>query len=608
MILRDSWTWLGLTGALTAVLVLNACASRPPVPVTTGEISSQAVNAPIVGPQDIPPAPTDTVRKARAPESVLQTSVTLSFEQVSRDLGVPQSRLEAQTKTLANFLDSGKMPRGLCSDDENENTEKLCELLTAYRENRPTAASRSVRSSSGNRVPIRPHHFAKQQAMGYGRLMRSIHREPAPRILVWAPRMLQTTSCPRNLSAIAIRKIESMLPSPSARFMMEKLYDHASACLSPEDEGFESTHFRQALLRSSWGDRKGALKAIDRAVLAKDSDERARVLYWAGLFAASAKARSDHWNRLLEEYPLSFHALEVWQKRGVDPLEIFSKRPALALSRKVLGNSDIDQALRWLESLYIVGRVDSAQRLTRWIAGVYREELTPQNLLYVSLLKSSRGTPLNTITFLTRQVAENPAIINHQTLKILFPRPFFEMFDRNSPNTDTFLLLAVARQESGFNPMARSSADARGLLQLLPSTARILSGKRRVNLYDTEINTTLGAKFLSQLIKKFGSVELALAGYNAGPGRVDDWKGRFKTEDLNLFLDLIPFKETRNYVSAILRNNYWYERLYQDESLPLAQRAPRKLQRSDVVSRLVKAHRGTTEADDMMRAPASESL
>ncbi len=529
--------------------------------------------------------------------------VTISFNQVADELGLPDGRLEQQARLLANFLDSKKLPPNLC-DSDHDGTAKLCEIVEALRSNRFLSAPAKELSSKGHRVPIRPHHFAAQQRMGFERLMKSIHRESAGRILLWSPKLLATTSCPRNLSAVAIRKLESLLPSTSARNMMEKLYEHASACLSPEDAGYEITHLRQALFRLSEGDKAEARKAINRAVLAKQTDEKSRVLYWAGFLQTDPKTQNIYWNRLVEEYPLSFHALEVWQKLNVDPMQIFSSRPPLSLNRRTLGSeSEVDNSLRWLESLYLVGRVEAAQKMSRWMTRVFKEELTPQNLLYISLLKSSRGTPLNTITFLTRQISENPAILNRQTLTILFPKHYLETFEKVSSPTDAFLLLAVARQESGFNPRARSTANARGLLQLLPSTARRISGMRRPNLYNSELNANLGAKFLGQLIDQFESVELALAAYNAGPGRIPEWKQRFGEQDLALFLDLIPFKETRNYVSSILRNNYWYERLYRNDPAILTMS---KMKRSDVVSRLVNAH--TDAPHGRSRTPASEEL
>ena len=73
----------------------------------------------------------------------------------------------------------------------------------------------------------------------------------------------------------------------------------------------------------------------------------------------------------------------------------------------------------------------------------------------------------------------------------------------------------------------------------------------------------IGTQFFSKMLERFdGNVEFALAAYNAGPERVDEWRKRYPVSDRLLFLDLIPFKETREYVASIARNYYWYTRLY----------------------------------------------
>ncbi len=515
-----------------------------------------------------------------------QTRVTISKAQVAEELGLPKARFESETNLLVQFVEGRRPARAIC-DDENGSHEKLCRLF-ARLENVPLTSTSSIRKGH-QRVPIRPHHFPTQQSMDYSRLVSSLGREPVERVLAWVPTLLRTTSCPRNLSAAALRRLESGLPSTPVKDAMERLYAHSVACLTPSDDGYEITHFRQALLRRLWGDDKGAQRAIHRALVAEASAEKSRVIYWAGVMQPKPANRDKLWNRLVQDYPLSYHALEVWKHRGVDPLDIFRQRPALNLSRGVVAEDETaNEAVRWIEALYLEGRIDTAQKLTRWVTRSFKDELSPSNLLYLSALKSNRGTPLNSITFLTRQISENPAILNQQTLQMLFPKPYFDLFARHSPNTDTYLILSVARQESGFNPMARSRANARGLLQLLPSTARLLSGRRQNNLYDTELNAKLGIKYLSGLIDKTGSVELALAAYNAGPGRIPEWKSRFQTDETMLFLDLIPFKETRNYVPAILRNNYWYARLYPTPNRAIASEL--KIQRSQLVDKLVAAH------------------
>jgi soluble lytic murein transglycosylase len=140
---------------------------------------------------------------------------------------------------------------------------------------------------------------------------------------------------------------------------------------------------------------------------------------------------------------------------------------------------------------------------------------------------------------------------------------------RATPNVlgapEPALVLGITRQESGFDPGVRSHADARGMMQLLPSTAssvarRMGMGFSAARLYEADYNMQLGSSFLGQLVDRFsGSYVLAAAGYNAGPGRPPQWTSfcgdpRAGSADPLDFIECIPFSETRNYVMRVMEN------------------------------------------------------
>jgi soluble lytic murein transglycosylase len=156
--------------------------------------------------------------------------------------------------------------------------------------------------------------------------------------------------------------------------------------------------------------------------------------------------------------------------------------------------------------------------------------------------------------------------------RILFPEPWWGTIRAEAAknNLDPYLVASLIRQESEFNPNAVSSANAYGLMQMLPSVGRRMAREegmrnfRTFQLFDPETNIRLGTRYLREMIDKFGGVQqYALAAYNAGDNRVTDWQAAGPYSGLDEFVESIPFSETRNYVEAILRNEETYRAIDQ---------------------------------------------
>ena len=136
---------------------------------------------------------------------------------------------------------------------------------------------------------------------------------------------------------------------------------------------------------------------------------------------------------------------------------------------------------------------------------------------------------------------------------------------------DRYQVAGFIRQETVFDPNAKSPANAYGLMQLLLPTAKSVARKygassvpaSPADLFQPSLNIELGTAYMKDQFAKFGRVEYVAVAYNAGPGRVPQWRATLPAE-MDEFVEAIPFKETKQYVQGIIRNSAQYRRLYDD--------------------------------------------
>ncbi len=155
----------------------------------------------------------------------------------------------------------------------------------------------------------------------------------------------------------------------------------------------------------------------------------------------------------------------------------------------------------------------------------------------------------------------------NQKIQNVFPKPFAPVVENASQQWEVpkEFVWSIMRQESAFNAFATSSSDARGLMQIMPFLAKEMgqAWKYRVNqkdkvMYSAEENIKLGAFHLHQLFRYVQHPALVAASYNAGIQRVGRWTKRMGNLPLDVFVELIPIPETRNYVKLVLRNYIYY--------------------------------------------------
>ena len=157
-----------------------------------------------------------------------------------------------------------------------------------------------------------------------------------------------------------------------------------------------------------------------------------------------------------------------------------------------------------------------------------------------------------------------------ELLRIIFPIDYWPLITKYSKlhSLDPYLVAALMAQESTFTAEIRSSANAHGLMQLIPSTGRAYAKKVGIRnfstrmLTDPETNVRLGTQYFKDLLEEFGGAHYALAGYNAGESRVREWLRERPPLPADEFTDDIPFAETQTYVKRILGTAEDYRRLY----------------------------------------------
>lgn len=157
-----------------------------------------------------------------------------------------------------------------------------------------------------------------------------------------------------------------------------------------------------------------------------------------------------------------------------------------------------------------------------------------------------------------------------EALALMYPRAYRETVEAHAASVglDPFLAWAIMRRESGFRPEVVSSADARGLMQIIPPTAKAIALELKTptpapdDLYAPELNVRFGTWYLSALIDRMAHPALCAASYNAGPSAVAKWLGQRGQLPLDEWVEEIPYKETRGYVKQVLADHVIYQQLY----------------------------------------------
>ena len=156
--------------------------------------------------------------------------------------------------------------------------------------------------------------------------------------------------------------------------------------------------------------------------------------------------------------------------------------------------------------------------------------------------------------------------------RLVYPIDYYDEITQYAGNNDPTLMMALIREESYFNPNAQSGVGARGLMQLMPATAKEISSQHGFgmtsldDLFKPEFNIKLGNTYYSQLRNALNGLDIsAIAAYNGGIGSVGRWKQSVIYNDTDEFIEQIPYAETKNYVKKVFRSYWNYLRIYVDK-------------------------------------------
>lgn len=420
---------------------------------------------------------------------------------------------------------------------------------------------------------FRKADFASLRQFPEQKLLRALKQfNEWPELQFIAQKAQEARSCPGSgiLTALGL-KTEEFFPDDRYKRMSRAFYTRSSECGGDEDSAYKA-RYRLAMLHIWDGECDNAVPVLERLATQKNGDYVARALFWSNHCAAvsgNQSAMRAASARLLKEFPLSYHGLLLSSQREVRAREVLSKQGAQRVFRTKL-RPELNPIVRGIEALQSLplrnSEAEEAVALSREMLEAVTDPIMDTEVgfrLYVASLMARARMGNDIFRTLAGIFRDEPAAISRASLELFYPLHRFEDLKRHGWRVDPYLVAALIRQESGFNAHARSTAGALGLMQLMPGTARRMERVSKRDLLDAKTNIRLGVKYFDKLLARYGyDAELALAAYNAGPEKVDDWIKRYPIGNRVLFFDMIPFRETRDYVALISRNYYWYKNLY----------------------------------------------
>jgi len=311
------------------------------------------------------------------------------------------------------------------------------------------------------------------------------------------------------------------------------------------------------------------------------ADTRPAWLYWAGRAhdqLGETAIANERYRIEVADYQNSYYgrlASKILEERNAQPVTAnvtvaptsgVAQMPTAALIRQLVGLELYDAALKELQYAQRAwGNTPAIEATFAWIRHEQAQtETAPERFDHLrgAITVMKRAYP----QFLAAGGENLPPAV----LEVIYPLDYWPLIKKYSDanRLDPYLMTSLILQESTFTADVRSSANAYGLMQLLPTTGRRYARRLGIRPFSTasltrpETNIRLGMTYFKELVDRFGGSHYALAGYNAGENRVSQWLSEHPGLAQDEFIDDIPFPETQNYVKRILGIAEDYRRLY----------------------------------------------
>jgi soluble lytic murein transglycosylase len=344
-----------------------------------------------------------------------------------------------------------------------------------------------------------------------------------------------------------------------------RLFEKAASAPTKTEESSLAL-MRLGAISYAQGDYTRAATIFERLRSRFSSGEyRDQATYWLAqtrLRRGNETGGNELLRQIVRSSPVSYYGMRAAEALGGSLEPIAADPPENSTATAATINEALDRwsllrEVGWNEAAsFELGRLRQRLKDDRPALYAYAEELQRRGAPHVAIEAG-------------RTLLRDGAQWNERLLRILYPLPYLEVIEREARlrKLDPYFVAAVIRQESRFNSNARSGAGAIGLMQVMPGTQRVLvkAGLDDADgsLKDAETNIKLGTKFLADLVRMYDQrTDLVLAAYNAGPSRADRWRRFPEVAAQDLFIERIPFEETRDYVKVVQLNAAIYRALY----------------------------------------------